>query len=115
MYLPGARRREMSSWSKKRQEESSDSMSARSVNKVSIVVFSQELDKACAAFTIANAAAASGMEVTMFFSCWGVNVVRRKGSSLSGDDLTSRIMSLLSPGGATRLPLSRLNFFGWGS
>jgi len=83
--------------------------------KASIVVFSDELDKACAAFTIANAAAASGMEVTLFFSCWGVNVVRRQGPLFAGDTAMSRFMSFLSRGGAGRLPLSRFNFFGLGS
>jgi peroxiredoxin family protein len=83
--------------------------------KVSIVVFSDELDKACAAFTIANAAAASGMEVTMFFSCWGVNILRRKEARFSGDDLMSRLMNFLTRGGADRLRLSRFHFGGLGS
>lgn len=89
-------------------------MSVRKANKVSLVVFSQELDKACAAFTIANSAAASGMEVTMFFSCWGVNIVKKRGKAFSGDDFLSKTMNFFSPGGAARLPLSRFNFFGLG-
>lgn len=83
--------------------------------KVSVVLFSNELDKACAAFTIANAAAASGMEVTMFFSCWGVNVVRKKGARLSGDDPLSRLLNFFTRGGAGKLPLSKFHFFGLGS
>ncbi|MBI4317501.1 MAG: DsrE/DsrF/DrsH-like family protein [Chloroflexi bacterium] len=85
------------------------------VKRASIVIFSDELDKACAAFTIANAAAASGMEVNLFFSCWGVNVVRRKGPLFQGDTLMNRLMSLLSRGGAEKLKLSRFDFFGLGS
>jgi len=80
-----------------------------------IVVFSDELDRACAAFTIANAAAASGMEVTMFFTCWGVNLVRRKDRRLPGDDLLSRLLNFLNRGGAERRPLSRFNFWGLGA
>ena len=83
--------------------------------KASIVVFSDELDKACAAFTIANAAAASGMEVSLFFSCWGVNVVRRRGPLFQGDTLMNRMMSFLNRGGAEKLKLSRFNFLGLGS
>ena len=85
------------------------------VKKASIVVFSDELDRACAAFTIANAAAASGMEVNLFFSCWGVNIVRRKGRLFRGDNLMNRLMSFSSRGGAEKLKLSRFDFFGFGS
>ncbi|MCL5960458.1 MAG: DsrE/DsrF/DrsH-like family protein [Chloroflexi bacterium] len=83
--------------------------------KASLVIFSDELDKACAAFTIANAAAASGMDVNLYFSCWGVNVVRRKGPLFQGDTLMNRMMSFLSSGRAENLALSRFNFFGLGS
>jgi peroxiredoxin family protein len=82
--------------------------------KASIIVFSNELDKACSAFTIANAAAASGMEVTMFFSCWGVNIVRRKEARWVGDSLFSRLMNFFTRGGAGQLPLSKFNFMGLG-
>jgi peroxiredoxin family protein len=84
-------------------------------NKASIVVFSDELDRACAAFNIANAAAASGMEVVLFFSCWGVNLVRKKGPAFRGDTLMNRFMSFLSRGGAARLRLSRFNLLGLGA
>ena len=83
--------------------------------RATIVVFGDELDKACAAFTIANAAAASGMEVTLFFSCWGVNLLRRPDRAWAGDRLANRIINFLSRGGAPRRPLSRFNFLGLGS
>lgn len=82
--------------------------------RASIVVFSDELDRACAAFTIANGAAASGMEVLLFFSCWGVNLVRKEGRSFNGDSLMNRLMNFWSRGGASRLRPSRLNLFGFG-
>jgi len=84
-------------------------------NKASIVVLSDELEKACAAFTIANAAAASGMDVVMFFSCWGVNIVKKKGSRFRGDMFLNRLINLLSSAGADKLRLGRFNFFGLGS
>ncbi|MDP2661671.1 MAG: DsrE/DsrF/DrsH-like family protein [Dehalococcoidia bacterium] len=83
--------------------------------KASIVVFSNELDRACSAFTIANGAAASGMEVIMFFSCWGVNLVRKDGGAFRGDSPMNRLMRFLTRGGAARLRLSRFNFLGLGS
>ncbi|MDP2953115.1 MAG: DsrE/DsrF/DrsH-like family protein, partial [Chloroflexota bacterium] len=58
---------------------------------------------------------ASGKEVTLFFSCWGVNIVRRKGASLAGDSPLTRLMNFLSRGGAENLPLSRFHFWGLGS
>lgn len=83
-------------------------------NKASIVLFSDSLDRACAAFTIANTAAASGMEVSLFFSCWGVNLVRKKGAPPRERGLWPRLIRLLSPIGAHRLGPSRFNFWGLG-
>ena len=82
--------------------------------KVSIVVFSNDLEKACAAFNIANGAAASGLEVTMFFTCWGVNVLKKRGSLLLGDNIVSKLMSFMTRGGASRLGLSKFNCLGLG-
>lgn len=83
--------------------------------KASIVIFSDELDRACSAFTIANGAAASGMEVLLFFSCWGVNLVRKDGRAFRGDTPMNRLMSFVTRGGAARLRLSRFHFLGLGS
>jgi len=83
-------------------------------NKLSLVLFSDSLDRACAAFTIANAAAASGMEVTVFFSCWGVNLVKKPGATPGGQGFLARALGFLSPRGADRLPLSRFNLLGLG-
>ncbi|MBI2849230.1 MAG: DsrE/DsrF/DrsH-like family protein [Chloroflexi bacterium] len=83
-------------------------------NKASILVISGELEKACVAFNIANAAAASGMEVVMFFTCWGVNIVKKKGRRLKGDSWMNRLMNLTTSG-VDRLPLARFHFLGLGS
>ena len=83
--------------------------------KASIVVFSDQLDRACSAFTIANGAAASGMDVMLFFSCWGVNLVRKDGRSFRGDTAMNRLMNFLTVGGASSLGLSKFNFLGIGS
>ncbi|MBC7246962.1 MAG: DsrE/DsrF/DrsH-like family protein [Actinobacteria bacterium] len=79
-----------------------------------IVVFSGELDRALAAFNIATAAASMGMEVTMFFTFWGLNVIRKERGSGGGKTFLQRMLGLLNRGGAARLPLSRLHMLGGG-
>ncbi|MDP6101581.1 MAG: DsrE/DsrF/DrsH-like family protein [Dehalococcoidia bacterium] len=88
-------------------------------NKMSLVLSTDHLDKVCAALTITNAAAASGMEVSILFTCWGINVVKRKGARPRGEGFLDRVvtaeMNILYPSGSDRLPLSRFNFLGLGS
>lgn len=80
--------------------------------KVSIVCFSGDFDKMLAAYTIATGAAATNREVTMFFTFWGLNALKKKkGHVPLGKDFLSRAFNWLM-GGVKNLPLSRLNFFG---
>jgi len=80
--------------------------------KISIVCFSGDFDKMLAAYTIATGAAATNREVTMFFTFWGLNALKKKqGHSPLGKDFLSRAFNFLM-GGKRNLPLSRLNFFG---
>lgn len=83
--------------------------------KVTIVVLSGDMDRAMAALIIATGAAAMGMQVTMFFTFWGLNVIRRKGARSSAKDWLRRMFGLLNKGGAETLPLSRFNFGGIGA
>ena len=82
--------------------------------KATIVVFSGELDRALAAFNIATTAASMGMEVTMFFTFWGLNVVSREKSGGGDRKVLQKMMGLMNRGGARRLKLSRLNMLGGG-
>lgn len=79
-----------------------------------IVVFSGELDRALAAFNIATTAASMGMEVTMFFTFWGLNVIRKERGSRGGKTFLQRMLGILNRGGAARLRLSRLHMLGGG-
>ncbi|MES0371838.1 MAG: DsrE/DsrF/DrsH-like family protein [Mariprofundaceae bacterium] len=80
--------------------------------KISIVCFSGDFDKIIAAYTIATGAAATNREVTMFFTFWGLNALKKKqGHSWLGKDFLSRAFNFLM-GGRKSLPLSRLNFGG---
>jgi peroxiredoxin family protein len=82
-------------------------------DRVSIVVFSGDLDRVLAAFIIATGAAAMGQQVSMFFTFWGLSVLRQ-GTDLSGKTLDEKLMSLMSPGSSQTLPVSQMNFFGVG-
>ena len=83
--------------------------------KVTIVLLSGDLDRAMAAFIIATGAAAMGMSVTMFFTFWGLNTIRRKGATSSAKDWLRRMFGVLNRGGAESLPLSRFHFGGLGT
>lgn len=80
--------------------------------KLSMVVFSGDMDRALAAFVIATGAAASGMEVTMFFTFWGLKLLQKGG--LAGSSLFGRMMGLMNRGGIDRVGPSRFNFLGLG-
>src|SRR5574341_2122687 len=83
--------------------------------RVTIVLLSGDMDRAMAAFIIATGAAAMGMQVTMFFTFWGLNAIRRRGTASGARDWLRRMFGLLNKGGAERLPLSRFHFWGLGT
>ena len=83
-------------------------------DKVSMVVFSGELDKVLAAFVIATGAAAVGQQVSMFFTFWGLNALK-KDSKLAGKSFFEKMMSMMSPVGTEQLPVSKMNYFGIGA
>lgn len=83
--------------------------------KATIVVFSGELDKALAAFNIATTAAAMGMDVTMFFTFWGLNVIKKNEGPLRSKGLMRKMLNWLNRGGSKRLKLSKFNMLGMGT
>jgi len=86
------------------------------MTKVSIVLFSGELDKALAAFVIANGAAASGWDVTMFFTFWGINVVRDSNKkALEKKEFVEKMFESMMPRGVEKLKLSKMNMGGMGT
>jgi peroxiredoxin family protein len=82
-------------------------------NKLSMVVFSGDMDKVMAAFIIATGAAASGMEVTMFFTFWGLKAIQ-KDSVMTGKGLFGRMLGVMNRGGLNAIGPSRLNMGGMG-
>jgi peroxiredoxin family protein len=83
-------------------------------DRVALVVFSGDLDRVLAAFVIATGAAAMGQQVSMFFTFWGLSVLK-KDSQLSGKTVFQKMMSLMSPGSSKSLPVSKMNYFGVGA
>lgn len=78
------------------------------------VVFSNDFDKAMAAFIIANGAASAGYEVTLFFTFWGINILRKSGPVVAKKNLIEKMFGMMMPKGAERLKLSQMNMGGMG-
>ncbi|BEU86742.1 CoA-disulfide reductase [Selenomonas sp. TAMA-11512] len=89
-------------------------MSAAEKHKT-IVVFSGDLDKVLAAFVIANGALAMGGKVTMFFTFWGLNALRRPEGGAGKKPLLDRLFGWMMPRGSRALKLSNMNMGGIGT
>ena len=95
------------------QEKVAELSARASVDRLSMVVFSGSLDRQLAAFLIATAAAASGMEVVMFFTFWGLGALRDPKKRVA-KTLRERLFGVMLPRGTRTLPLSQLNLGGLG-
>ena len=87
------------------------------VEGMSMVVLSGDLDKVLAAFIIANGAAAMDLPVTMFFTFWGLNVLRRGGPVALKSPKTTmeKMFGWMMPKGPADLKLSTMNMAGLGT
>jgi len=82
---------------------------------LSLLIFSGEYDKALAAFILANSAREMEMSVTMFFAFWGLTMLRDpEKMSLENKTLYEKMFSVMTPTGASELPLSNMNMAGLG-
>lgn len=82
-------------------------------DRLSMVVFSGSLDRMLAAFVLASAAAASGMQVEMFFTFWGLAALRDRKKNAK-KDLLGKLFGWMLPRGHKKLPLSQMNMGGAG-
>ena len=80
-----------------------------------IIVFSGDLDKAIASFIIANGAASMGKKVTMFFTFWGLNILRRSEKVDVKKTFIEKMFGKMMPQGSKKLSLSKMNMFGMGA
>lgn len=80
-----------------------------------MVVFSGDLDKAIASFIIANGAASMGKKVTMFFTFWGLNILRKNEKVFVKKGLIEKMFGIMMPRGSKKLKLSNMNMLGMGA
>jgi len=79
-----------------------------------LVVFSGELDKVLASMIIAQGAAAQGKNVTLFFTFWGLNALRKRDGKGRNKTFVEKMFGAMMPKGPSRLPLSMMNMLGAG-
>lgn len=84
-------------------------------NKLSMIVFSGDLDKTLASFIIATGAVAMGMDVVMFFTFWGTPVLRDKKKKVHGKSLIGKMFAAMLPKGTTKVKLSKMHMAGMGT
>ena len=99
-------------------QKSTPSRSASPVTEskegTTLICFSDDLDKSLATFVIANGAAASGKKVTMFFTFWGLNVIKKQNKPAVQKDFFGRMFGWMLPSSSLKLGLSKMNYFGKG-
>lgn len=79
------------------------------------ILFSDDLDKALATFVLANGAAATGKKVTIFFTFWGLNAIKKERKPRVKKDIFGRMFGMMLPSDSRRLKLSKMNMMGVGS
>ena len=82
-------------------------------SNMTMVVFSGDLDKAIAAFIIANGALTMDKKVTMFFTFWGLSILKKK--NLAKKSFIEKMFAMMLPKNSQDLPVSKMNFFGIGA
>ena len=80
-----------------------------------LIVISDDLDKALASFVIANGAASTGKKVTMFFTFWGLNVIKKQQKPAVSKDIFGKMFGWMLPAHSGKLKLSKMNMGGAGS
>lgn len=83
-------------------------------DRLAMVVFSGDLDKSIAAFIIATGAAAMGFKVSMFFTFWGINIIK-KYRKYEGKNILEKGFTAMMPVNSNALPLTQMNYFGIGA
>lgn len=79
------------------------------------ILFSDDLDKALATFVLANGAAATGQKVTIFFTFWGLNVLKKIQKPKVQKDIFGKMFGMMLPSSSLKLKLSQMNMMGIGS
>ena len=78
------------------------------------IMFSDDLDKALATFVLANGAAATGQKVTIFFTFWGLNVIKKLHKPETEKDIFGKMFGMMLPSSSKKLKLSKMSMGGIG-
>ncbi|GIM29456.1 CoA-disulfide reductase [Clostridium polyendosporum] len=95
--------------------EAADVVEKEDKDGKTIIVFSGDLDKAIASFIIANGAASMGKKVTMFFTFWGLNILRKEEKVPVKKNIVEKAFGCMMPRGSKKLSLSKMNMAGMGA
>ena len=79
------------------------------------ILFSDDLDKTLATFVLANGAAATGKKVSIFFTFWGLNAIKKVHKPKAQKDIWGKMFSMMLPSDSTKLALSKMNMMGIGA
>ncbi|MDS0527806.1 CoA-disulfide reductase [Clostridium sp. SHJSY1] len=96
------------------RKETNNTVVTQDKNGATLVVFSGDLDKAIASFIIATGAASMGKEVTMFFTFWGLNILKSRKKPKVNKDSMEKMFDMMLPSHPGKLPLSQMNMMGMG-
>lgn len=100
---------------RKKKAECKIATGGNSADNKTLIVFSDDLDKALASFVIANGAASTGKKVTMFFTFWGLNVIKKREKPAVSKDIFGKMFGWMLPAHSGKLKLSKMNMNGVGS
>ena len=84
-------------------------------DRLTIAVLSGDLERALAAFMLATTGASMGMRVSMFFTFWGLNIIKKNEGGMQSKGLMRKMLNFMNRGGSKRLKLSRFNMLGLGT
>lgn len=96
-------------------EDSTDTVADGTPQKMTIVAWSGDLDRVWPQLILASTGAAYGMEVTIFFTFWGLFSLVREDRRMTGDDWMTKMLAAVNAPGMSRMKLSKLNMAGAGS
>ena len=94
--------------------KSCETVTSRDSKGKTLIMFSDDLDKALATFVLANGAAATGEKVTIFFTFWGLNVIKKTDKPKVKKDILGKMFGMMLPSNSRKLKLSKMNMFGMG-
>lgn len=100
---------------RKQEKTASCEISRNNADNKTLIVFSDDLDKALASFVIANGAASTGKKVTMFFTFWGLNVIKKQHKPTVTKDIFGKMFGWMLPTHSGKLKLSKMNMGSAGS